>query len=163
MSIFRIGKEYQEIQNALYENGGELTPELETALAINKENLTQKSVSLALLIKDGENQLDAIKKESDRLDAMKKAIENSNERIKNTIKHFMELYEVSEIKGETLKLSFRRSKQVVIDDDSLVPVLFKELVPESYKTCKADIKKAIEDGGTVPGARVVENYNLQIK
>lgn len=162
-SIFKIGKEFIEIQNALYENGGELTEELEVALAINKENLTNKAVSLAMLIKDGEYQAEMVDKEIERLSAMKKTINNSNDRIKNTIKHFMELYEVSEIKGETFKLSFRKSEQVVIDDEAQVPMLFKEHVPESWKVCKTDIKKAIKEGGSVAGARVVINNNLQIK
>jgi len=51
-SLFEIGNEYLEIYRFLEDNGGEITPEIETALAINKSNLQEKSQNYISLIKE---------------------------------------------------------------------------------------------------------------
>ena len=49
MKLYEIATEYREIQAALEESGGELTPEIEARLTGNQETLAQKMESIAKL------------------------------------------------------------------------------------------------------------------
>lgn len=55
-SLFNIQREYLEIVTELEDNGGELTPELETALAVNKEELQDKCQAYIWIINQLEGQ-----------------------------------------------------------------------------------------------------------
>ena len=74
----------------------------------------------------------------------------------------MELYGITEIKTETLKLNFRRSEVVVGESNSL-PDEFVKVVPEQRKPDLTAIKKAIKEGREVTGFEIEERYSLQIK
>jgi Siphovirus Gp157 len=163
LSLYHIEKEYQALASEIIEAGGELTPELETALAINKDSLQLRAVQFALIIKEQEGEVELVKKEISRLNALKASREKSNERLEAIIKAAMELYEVTEIRGENFKLSFRKSTSLKITDESKIPAYFKEKVPESWKPINADIKAALTKGETVEGAELVNNKNLQIR
>ena len=69
MKLFDIQAEYRDIANQL--SDGELTPELETALAINQKMLWQKSENYAMIIKEISADEQAISNEIDRLSKMK--------------------------------------------------------------------------------------------
>lgn len=70
---------------------------------------------------------------------------------------------VGKDKVETVnaKISFRKSDQIQIDDES-APADFVKVVTET-KPDKTAIKKAIKDGAEVPGATLIQNRNIQIK
>lgn len=59
-------------------------------------------------------------------------------------------------------VSYRSSKQTIIDDDSLVPSQFKK-EKTTISIDKTEVKKAIESGEEVPGAHILEVQNLQIR
>ena len=60
----------------------------------------------------------------------------------------------------TLKISFRKSESVEIDNVEELEDRFKRVKVEADKTA---IKQAIKSGKEVKGARLVENNNLQIR
>lgn len=163
LSLYSIQSEYLQLANQLIDAGGEVTPELESALAINKESLQSKAIQYTLIIKDTENDLVALDKEINRLMALKSSREKSNAKLKDLIKNAMLLYEVSEIKGENFKLSFRKSTALKVTDVNIIPAYFFEKVPATSKLINADVKSALTKGEVVPGAELVENKNLQIK
>lgn len=163
MNIFNIQREYLELAETIIEAGGEVTEETEQALAINKDSLQLKAVQYAMVIKEGDNNVSSIDKEIERLEALKTAVKNTNQRLKDTVHKAMELYGITEIKGSNLKLSFGKSKSLEILDEAAIPEKYKVKVPESYKIPKAPITAAIKAGEVVPGAWLKENKNLQIK
>ena len=76
----------------------------------------------------------------------------------------MELYGITEIKTETLKLNFRRSEGVICTDSSVtIAEEFATVVPQSIKPNLNEIKKAIKEGRDVTGFEIEERYSLQIK
>lgn len=161
-SLYNIEQEYLEIANQLED--GEVTPELETALAINETQLQGKAVAYAYVIKESEDTVSAIDAELKRLQGLKKTEQNKAKRLKETISNAMELYGITEIKTETLKLNFRRSEGVIcIDPDAAIPSEFATVVPETIKPNLVAIKKAIKEGDSVTGFEVEERYSLQIK
>lgn len=159
-SLYNIEKEYLEIANQLED--GELSPELETALAINERELQGKAIAYAYVIKDSEDTVSVIDAEIKRLQGLKKTEQNKVTRLKETISNAMELYGITEIKTETLKLNFRRSEGVVGSNDYLTDDLVT-IVPEQRKPNLVAIKAAIKEGIEIEGYSIEERYSLQIK
>jgi hypothetical protein len=161
-SLYNIEQEYLEIANQLED--GELSQELETALAINEKELQGKAIAYAYVIKDSEDTVTAIDAEIKRLQGLKKTEQNKAKRLKDTIQNAMELYGITEIKTETLKLNFRRSEGVICTDSNVaIPMRLSTIVPEVVKPNLTAIKSAIKAGEVVTGFELEERYNLQIK
>jgi hypothetical protein len=161
-SLYNIEQEYLEIANQLED--GELSQELETALAINERELQGKAIAYAYVIKEAEDTISVIDAEIKRLQGLKKTEQNKAQRLKDTIQNAMELYGITEIKTETLKLNFRRSEGVICTDSSVaIPEEFATVVPQSIKPNLNEIKKAIKEGRDVTGFEIEERYSLQIK
>ena len=159
-SLYNIEQEYLEIANQLED--GELSPELETALAINERELQGKAIAYAYVIKEAEDTVSIIDAEIKRLQGLKKTEQNKAQRLKDTIQNAMELYGITEIKTETLKLNFRRSEGVVGSNEWLTDDLVT-IVPEQRKPNLVAIKAAIKEGIEIEGYSIEERFSLQIK
>ena len=162
-SLYNIETEYLEIANQLED--GEVTPELETALAINEAELQGKAVAYAYVIKESDDTVAAIDAEVKRLQGIKKTEQNKSKRLKGAIHVAMDLYGIQEIKTETLKLNFRRSEGVIctVEETVALAAEFVTVVPEVLKPNLNAIKSAIKEGREVKGYEVETRYNLQIK
>ena len=159
-SLFQINSELVEVTNLLIENGGELTPELETRLQIAENELKTKSVNYYHVIKQIEAETTIIDAEIKRLQDLKKSRINTVEKLENSLLYSMKLHGIEKIDTDTLKISIRRSKSVEVVDIDLLP--FNCLKIEK-KAVKSEIKKLIEAGIEVEGAKIVENLNLNFK
>jgi hypothetical protein len=162
ISIYQIEQSYNQLAEELIDNGGELTPELSEALAITEEQLQNKSVAYSFVIKQIDSEVDIIDAEIKRLQAMKKTRENASERLKANIKHAMELFNIDEIKTPLVKINFRKSEAVEVDDVNQLPAPYK-VVKVTEQADKMAIKEAIKNGADIIGCRIVANRNLQIK
>lgn len=72
----------------------------------------------------------------------------------------MEEFGIELIEGRTLKISFRKSESVEVDNVDELDEKFKKVKVEADKTA---IKQAIKNGEEIKGARLVKNNNLQIR
>jgi hypothetical protein len=162
MNIYQIEKQYLEITQSLIDADGELTPELETELIINQQELEKKGIQYGYVVKSIENDIDVIDAEIKRLTAMKKTLNNSVDRLKNTLLNAMEMFEINELKTPTLKINFRKSESIEITD---AENLNKRFIVEKVTSLidKALIKEAIKKGEIVIGATLLTKNNLQIK
>ena len=165
-TLYEISSELREVYDKL-ENGegidletGELSPELVNALAISQANLQAKGIDIGYVIKSFDDEIDLYDREIKRLTERKQALKNAQERVKNNLKNAMEEFGIIEIKGGTLKISFRKSESVEVDNLEELDDKFKRIKVEADKTA---IKQAIKSGEEVKGARLVENKNLQIR
>ena len=160
-SLYVIKEEYLDLISQIEQAEGELTPELENALTINKAELEVKSIAYVEVIKQRESFNARIDEEIRRLQAIKKANDNLVLRLKNNLLNAVNMF--GNFEAGFLKLSTRKSKsvEVTIDTNDL-PKEFKSIkVTEAPD--KTAIKKAIESGQEVEGCRIVENINLAIK
>lgn len=93
-----------------------------------------------------------------------KVIKARNQSLKDYLERNMLAAGIKEIKADdgTFKASFRKSKAVDVFDEAQIPAEFMRervtVVPD-----KTAIKKAIESGQEVAGAKIEERLNLQIK
>jgi hypothetical protein len=160
VTLYQIEQEYINLAETLIENGGELTPELETQLTITKDQLQNKGVCYGMVIKDIEAENDVIDTEIKRLTELKKSRSKAIDRLKDNLSQAMQLFELEEIKTPLININFRSSQSVEVDVN-----LDQKYVKTTVSTApdKVAIKEAIKSGVEVTGARLVTNQNIQIK
>jgi len=162
ISIYQIEQSYNQLAEELIENGGELTPELEQSLAITEEQLQNKSVAYSFVIKEMDADIDIIDAEIKRLQAAKKQREKASEYLKDRIKNAMDLFSIYEIKTPLVKINFRKSETVEVENVNALPAAYK-VVKVTEQADKVAIKAALKDGVDVAGCSIATHRNLQIK
>lgn len=162
LTLYQISEEQQRLNAMLEESGGELTPEIEEALAINRDNLQVKAEGYATSILKYKAMAEMIANESKRLAAMKKTCENICDNMKKRLAKAMQDFEINGIEAGTMKLSLRKSTSVVIDDDLNIPADCIKVETSIDKTKVKEHLKALKEGETI-GAHLETNYSLQIR
>lgn len=149
------------------ETGGEITPEIEEDLAIRRENWEHKAESYTKLILKLESDVETAASELKRIQDLKKVKENTLKRLKTTLRDSLLVFGRPDSKSGNMryetplfKLSIRTSNAVEITQDLDIPDEYWVVKKEISKTL---VSNAIKDGVEVPGAKIVENKNLQIK
>ena len=191
INLFQVTGSMLQIYQELEETGGEITPELEEALAITQENLDVKVQNYNYLINVNNFNNLAIDSEIERLKAMKvsnnKLTEILEERLLVAVKSLgIEDKGVFTLKLPTITLKTRKSTSIEIEgdvDDKFLQFDFKVSNLDSVvasklgallmskditftpttKVSKTMIKDALKNGETVLNAREHTNYNLVIK
>lgn len=162
LNIFQIESQYLELANQLIESGGECSPELELQLTINQDQLEQKARGYGFVVKQMESDISIIDAEIKRLGELKKSRQKTIDRLETTVSNAMQLYQIEKLETPTLKISFRKSESIEIDNEADIPAQFlKEKI--TYSIDKVAIKEAIKKGEVVIGARLQQNKNIQIK
>jgi len=160
MNLYTLTTEAQMIASLLETE--ELTPELESMLIINQQELSHKSIDYAKVIRNKEADSEAIENEIKRLKAMKEANDRVIDRMKEAVRNAMVSARIDKIESSLFKLSLRRSEAVeVISIDQLPESL--TVVKKTVSADKMKIKEQIKNGVHVEGAVLVENFNLTIK
>ena len=160
MNLYEITRDALELASLLETE--ELTPELESALVINQEQLQAKAGNYAKVIANIQSDADAIETEIKRLKAMKESKERAITRLKDAVRDAMLVSQIEKIESPLFKLSIRKSEAVEVDMVEALPNAYQN-VKNVVTADKVAIKEAIKRGENVYGARLIENFNLQIK
>ncbi len=161
-SIYNISQELETIFNIIENNDGIIDEQTETALAITQQELEIKGIQYGFKCLSIKHENDEIDAEIERLNKIKANNKNLENRLKETLKNAMLHFGIEEIKIPTLKINFRKSTSISIENEDLIAEKFKvEKITKSIS--KTLINEAIENGETVLGASKVENKYLQIK
>ena len=103
-----------------------------------------------------------IDNEIKRLEAMKKSRGKTVDRLKESVSKAMQLYEIDKIETPTLKISFRKSESIEVEEESLIDEKF--MTVKTTKTPnKTAIKEAIKNGEIVLGVTLKQNQNIQFR
>jgi hypothetical protein len=160
MNLYQITQEAQYLA-ALLETE-ELTPELEAELLINQEQLQSKGINYAKVIANYQSESDAIDAEIKRLKAMKESRDKKVTWLTESLKKAMLVSGIEKIDSPLFKISLRRSEAVEVEIPEALPVDW-QVKKITITADKVAIKKAIKEGYSITGARLVENFNLSIK
>jgi hypothetical protein len=160
MNLYEITNEAQYLA-ALLETE-ELTPELEAELLINQEQLQTKAINYAKVISNYQGESDAIDAEIKRLKSMKESRDKKVTWLTDSLKRAMMVSGIEKIDSPLFKLSLRRSEAVEVEVPEALPIDW-QVKKVTITADKVGIKKAIKEGYAITGARLVENFNLQIK
>lgn len=160
MNIYQLTQEAQYL--AVLLETEELTPELEAELLINQEQLQSKGLNYAKVIANYQSESDAIDAEIKRLKAMKESRDKKVTWLTESLKKAMLVSGIEKIDSPLFKISLRRSEAVEVDVVEALPSAYQN-VKNVVTADKMAIKEAIKKGETIFGARIIENFNLQIK
>ena len=160
MNLYQITQEAQYLA-ALLETE-ELTPELEAELLINQEQLQSKGINYAKVIANYQSESDAIDAEIKRLKAMKESRDKKVTWLTESLKKAMLVSGIEKIDSPLFKISLRRSEAVEVEIPEALPIDW-QVKKITITADKVAIKKAIKEGYSITGARLVENFNLSIK
>ena len=158
-TLYNIEQEYLTLISEIEALDGELTPEIEEQLTINKEQLESKSVAYLQVIATKEDLNSAIDIEIKRLQALKKRNKGLVDNLKNRLLDAVNLFGSFEVSYNTF--STRKSTSVAVEDVNSLPTEYKTVKITEAADKKA-IKEAIKAGIDVPGCSIVENLNLKI-
>jgi hypothetical protein len=165
-SLWQLTQEELSFINLMEDMGGELTDEIAEDLAIRRDNFQHKAEAYAKFILKLESEAEQAAAEIKRIQALKKAKENTVLRLKETLLAALMVFTEEDAKGirryETplAKLSTRKSQAVEVLDEQLIPADFWVIKKE---VSKSSISQAIKDGEEVPGAQLKDNISLSIR
>ena len=160
MNLYEITREALDLAQILETE--ELTPELEQALILNQQQLQTKAGGYAKIIANYQANVDAADAEIKRLKEYKEFNDKAVDRLKNALRESMLISGIDKLESDLFRLSLRRSEAVEVDVLEALPAEFIN-VKNVVTADKVAIKEAIKRGENVMGARIIENFNLQIK
>jgi hypothetical protein len=173
-TLFQLSADMAAIEDALWENGGELTEELSLALQETEKTLATKADSYNYLLRSFASKADILDAEIKRLTQLKKTAENAEKRIKEHICETMGMFGMDKIEGNFCKISRAMSTRVETNDDQLKAAYLINLeefnnnlppyLSAELKVSKTAIKDMQKNDGVLPaGAEIVENYSIRIR
>ena len=161
MTLYEISEQYRQLlENIEIDENGEMLniEELEEA----EGQLKEKLEATALYVKELKAMAESIKVEmvalKERADAKIKRAES----LSRYMGSIMQSHEMKEFGSSKVRLSFRKSDAVIIDNEFMIP---KNYLKETTTVTpdKVAIKKSLKFGEAIPGAHLEERENLQIK
>lgn len=163
-----------QIEQALEENGGELTDELAELLTDTEVSIKQKADGYRAIMAKFNDKVDAVDKEIKRLQDIKKTAKNAEKRMKEYILGVMGIYGLKKIEGELFSMTRTTSKALDVDEEMLLAVhkdkiaelqsLLPEYLTVEIKVSKTAIKNKFKDSDILPaGCAYVENESLRIR
>lgn len=127
-----------------------------------KEELSNKSSSLIKYIRNLEFESKIAKEEADRLQKINRLKSNKIESLKKYLINIMQHLEKKKIETSLGSYGLRKSSKVDVYDMSLLTKDFLR-VKEDIQPDKEKITDYIKKNGEMAGAKIIENYSLQIK
>lgn len=173
-NLYELTQEQARIEELLIEGGGELTPELEEALASNSAALADKVDGYNHIYRRLTSFAAAIKNEKDRLAGLQKTYETAARSLKDHLARAMDAAGIEKLESATCKVTWRRTTAVEISDEDALLLPWRQVIeqlsaplPEwvevKASVVKTALRKAIEEGAPVNGAAIVNNKTIQIK
>jgi len=165
-TLWQLTQEEASFIALMEENGGEVNDEIIEELAIRRENFQYKAEAYAKFILKLESEADQAAAEIKRIQALKKAKENTVLRLRESLLAALMVFTEEDAKGirryetQLAKLSTRKSQAVEVLDETVLPDEFWVIKKE---VSKSTISQAIKDGEEVPGAQLKENVSLSIR
>ena len=159
-TLHSIKKDYLDLINEVEGMEGELTPEIEYKLKINKTELQSKAIAYHSIILSKDAFTMQIDNEIKRLQALKKRNVNLVSRLKNSLLSAVETF--GEFTIGTNTFGIRKSERVEVEDVNLLPKEYKT-IKVTEQANKIEIKKALKQGKEINYTYIVEQYNLKIK
>jgi hypothetical protein len=173
-SLYELQGTMFQIEQALDDNGGELTDELAELLTDTELSIKQKADGYRAIMAKFSDKADAADKEIKRLQDIKKAAKNAEKRMKEYILGVMGIYGIKKIEGDLCSMTRTTSKALDVNEELLLSA-FNEKIAElqaqlpdyltiEVKVSKTAIKNKFKDTDVLPaGCSYVEYESLRIR
>lgn len=143
-TLYNLTAQMMEIEAALEESGGELTPEAEALMAETGESLMAKVDNYNALILRLGDYSENLAREIKRLQGLKKTADNSARRVKGHVMDTMLAFGIDRLEGRYCKMSLRSTQAVEVDEDTLLApyrARVERLMLPSWVTCELKVSK----------------------
>ncbi len=141
----------------LEENGGELTPEIEEALATTESQIPAKVDAYKGYLDFLDGRVELLKAAIQEMQRKKKAVENAKERVKDYVKQTMLSFGLDKIKGEVYTASLRETKSLKVEDGTLIGFIAEKMkmdlpswIDVEFKVNKTELSRFIKENGITP-------------
>jgi hypothetical protein len=158
-TIYTIEQDYLQLMQEIENAEGEITPEIEEALAINETQLESKSIAYNKVIQTKKALNTQIDEEIKRLQALKKRNSNLISRLEETLLNAVKIF--GTIETAFNKFGTRKSSRIEVENVNDLPKEFK-VIKVTEQADKKALKEAIKNGAEIPGVTLVECENLKI-
>lgn len=159
-SLVSLVAESNNLELMLIESGGEMTPELEQALAFTQENLVAKVDSCSFVLERLEALEEYYKQKAKEYSIVAKQCEAAQERLKDNLAFAMEAMKTDELKGQDFYFKKVASAgSLEITDPKLIPNEFKSLLTTTVIDNKTLKEAALKYD--VPGAKLVPGFSIR--
>ena len=160
ITLYQLTEEHNLICDALEENGGEITPEIEEMLAINESNFLEKVEAYCEIIAKYLQMAENAKARKSQLDSVQKVAENTARRMKERLAQAMQDYNLNKAEIGLHKLSLRSSNAVEITDEAKIPNTY---IKVSTSIDKSALRNDLMAGLAIEGAELKTNTSLMIR
>ena len=142
---------------------GEISDEYDNAKEELQSVLEEGIETLCKIRANKLAKIESLKSEINRLSEKKKIEEKRIESLEKYISQLFDKTEKPKLDAGTFMISYRKSKQVWVEDDFEVIPENKDYLRYKIDIDKTKIKEALQSGIEVKGASLIEKNNLQIK
>lgn len=168
LKLYEVGDELEAVRSLLFENEGDLSPELEAALTEAEGSFNEKAERVALFIRELQSNAKAVKEEATRLSQRAAQYERTAEGLKHYLQREMERVEIQRVDGKLINVRLQKSPPSVVStlsEEALreIPAVYVTLVPQSYRLNAKAVIEAHKAGAEIPpGIEVTQNFHLRI-
>jgi len=135
----------------------------ETALAKVFGDIEAKAQSICQFTKTLEGDIAAFKAEEERISARRKAMENTLKKVRDYVLENMERLEIDTLKAGTFTVALQNSPPAVeIEDETLIPAKYYDIIPQSLKLDKNKLKEDLKNG-EIPGCHLKKSKHIRIR
>lgn len=162
MKLYQLTDEFLNLYDSL-DDPEKPEEEVDQMLAGIAEQITEKAENIGKLVKTWEGEEKSFEEEVKRLQIKRSTLKHRVERIKEYLKHHMEVIGTEKIEGGTFKFAIQKNSRpsIEVDDINLLPSNYviiqkspdKDLLYQDWK-----MGKAIPES-----ARVVQGTHLRIR
>lgn len=163
MKLYELTENYKNLM-AYIDEAETLDAEEEQAIIDTLDSLQDalevKGDNICRFIKNLSADIEARKKEIDRLQKINKVDANKIDSLKKYLEMQMNIADIKKLDTELFKIGIRKSTSLEVMDIESLPIEYVKITKEARKT---DIKNAIKDGLNIEGVKMVDKYSLQIR
>lgn len=161
MKLYEIKHEYAQLLDRFREAEDEQQlAEIADEMAKLEGTLEEKLDNCARIYRTLDAESQAYKQEANRLEGKANVLENRASRLKDYIGFC--LGAGNKAKTELFDFTWRKSSQVLVENPELLPQCYQR-TKTTIEPDKMQIKQDLQCDMVVPGAKLITNYNLQIK
>lgn len=160
MRLYEIDTNLRILWDKIAEQEGELTEE--DIQALNELEIAQndKLEGYGVIIRELNAEIEECNSEIKRITEIAKHKKNASERLKKTLQEYMLNNELDKFESLKVKISFRKSQSLEIEEGAELPDDLMRIKKEPDKTA---IKEYIVNGGELKGVFLLDKKNIQIK
>lgn len=156
-TLYDLQSQYKLLQNFIEEGDAE---GFELALSQIKDEIGVKLEGYAMVMKNIQSDIEGLKAEEKRLAERRRAMETNVERMKQSVYEALLTVEGNKVKTDKFTFSFRKSKSVLVLDETVIP---HDFVRVKTEVDKKSIAAALKAGQEISGVQLVENQSLSIR